>query len=69
MCLGDKMYSTDKLVRLRKAKKITLKEMGEYLNVTSSYYSQIEKKKKRLYYDMAIKIANYFGKKPDELFL
>ena len=69
MCLGDKMYSTDKLVRLKKEKKITLKEMGEYLNVTSSYYSQIEKKKKRLYYDMAIKIANYFGKKPDELFL
>ena len=69
MCLGDKMYSTDKLVRLRKAKKITLKEMGEYLNVTSSYYSQIEKKKKRLYYDMAIKIANYFGKKTNELFL
>ncbi|MBE6144794.1 MAG: helix-turn-helix transcriptional regulator [Firmicutes bacterium] len=42
--------------------------MAEKLNITISFYSQLESKKKRLYYDTAIKIADIFNMRPDQLF-
>lgn len=52
----------------RKKEKITQKQMARMLNITISFYSQLENKKKRLYYDMALRIADIFNMKPDQLF-
>lgn len=62
------MYSTDKLKEIRKKKGFTQKQIAEQLDITISFYSQIENRKKRLYYDTAIKIAAIFNMRPDELF-
>ena len=62
------MYSTDKLKEIRKKKGFTQKQIAEELNITISFYSQIENMKKRLYYDTAIKIADIFNMRPDQLF-
>ena len=63
------MYNTDTLKRLRKENNFTIYEMASKLGISSSYYSQIENKKRRLYYDFAIKIAAIFNKKTDDIFL
>lgn len=63
------MYSTDKLRKLRKEKKITLKQMADVLNTSISYYHMLELNKRKLHYDEAVKIAKYFNMKPDDLFL
>lgn len=57
-----------KLRELREEKNLTYKMLAKELNISTSYYWQIENKKKRFYYDTAIKIANYFGLRPDDLF-
>jgi len=62
------VYSTEKLKEIRKKKGFTQKQIAEQLNITISFYSQIENKKKRLYYDTAIKIADIFNMRPDQLF-
>ena len=62
------MYTMDKLRYLRKTSKLTVYDMANKLNITASFYSQIENKKRRLFYDTACDIASIFNKKPDELF-
>lgn len=62
------MYSMEKLKEVRKESGISIYEMAEKLGITASFYSQIENKKRRLFYDTAIKIADIFNMKPDELF-
>lgn len=62
------MYKMNKLKKIRQEKKITIYQMAEKLGITASFYCQIENKKRRLFYDMAIKIAKIFDMKPDELF-
>lgn len=62
------MYTTSKLKCLRKKYKYTVYDMALKLKVSPSYYSQIENQKRRLYYDMAIRIAAIFNKKPDQIF-
>ena len=42
--------------------------MADKLNISKSFYWQIENKKRRLSYETAIKIANIFNTKPDSLF-
>ena len=42
--------------------------MAEKLNITISFYSQLESRKKRMYYDTAIKIADIFNMCPDDIF-
>lgn len=63
------MYYTDKLREKRKNLGLSQKYMAEKLGITVSFYSQIENKKKRLYYDTAVKIADILNMKPDQLFL
>ena len=63
-----KMYTTGKLKLLRKQYKYTVYDMASMLDITPSYYSQIENQKRKLYYNMAIKIANIFHKTPDQVF-
>ena len=62
------MYNMEKLKKLRKENKYTVYDMAKILEMTASYYSQIENKKKRLNYDIAVKISAIFNMKPDELF-
>ena len=42
--------------------------MADILGISKPYYWQIEHDQKRLSYDMAIKIADIFHLKPDDLF-
>ncbi len=62
------MYSMDKLKQIRKENKYTIYDMAKILKITPSFYSQIENKKKRLFYDMAFKISAIFNMKPDDIF-
>lgn len=62
------LYRMDKLKKLRKESGLTVYDMAKKLGITASFYSQIENKKRRLFYDMAIKIARIFDEKPDNLF-
>ena len=62
------MYDMNKLKELRKENKYTIYDMAKILKITPSFYSQIENKKRRLFYDTAIKISAIFNMKPDEIF-
>jgi len=62
------MYNMDKLKQIRKENKYTIYDMAKKLKITPSFYSQIENKKKRLFYDMAFKISAIFNMKPDDIF-
>ena len=63
------MYTMVKLRQLRKANNYTIYDMARMLAISPSYYSQIENNKKRLFYDMAIKIATIFSMEPDDIFI
>lgn len=56
------------LTKLRKKRHIPMKEMAEKLHISTAYYCQLETKKKRLSYEMAIKISKVLGLKPDDVF-
>ncbi len=62
------MYNMDKLKQIRKENKYTIYDMAKILKITPSFYSQIENKKRRLFYDTAVKISAIFNMKPDEIF-
>ena len=57
-----------KLKSLRIKKKYSYQDMAEKLEISKCFYWQLEHKKRRLYYDMAIKIASVFNLKPDDIF-
>lgn len=57
-----------KLRELRLKNKFTNQIMADTLDISKPYYWQLEHDQKRLTYDMAIKIANIFRLKPDDLF-
>lgn len=57
-----------KLSELRKANNFSYQYMANELNISKPFYWQIENDQRRLSYIMAIKIANIFNMKPDELF-
>ncbi|HHW69020.1 MAG TPA: helix-turn-helix transcriptional regulator [Tenericutes bacterium] len=60
------MYS--KLRELRKSKKYTTEDMGKKLGISKAFYCQIENNKRRLSYDMAVRISEIFKLKPDTIF-
>jgi len=62
------MYSMEKLKKIRKKNQYTIYDMAKILKMTASYYSQIENKKRRLNYDIAVKISAIFNMKPDDIF-
>lgn len=47
---------------------LTHQTMADTLKISKSFYWQIENNRRRLSYDMAIKIANIFKTTPDQLF-
>lgn len=57
-----------KLQNIREKMGISYQEMAEKLGISKCYYWQLEHKKRRLYYDLAIKISKIFEMKPDEIF-
>ncbi len=57
-----------KLRDLRNKNNISYEKIAKDLNMSTSYYWQLENKKRNLYYITAIKIAKYFNKKPDDIF-
>lgn len=57
-----------KLKEQRKKHNYTFADMGKMLNISKAYYWQIEHCKRRLNYELAIKIAQIFNLTPDEMF-
>jgi len=53
---------------LRLKERFTHQDMANFLNISKAFYWQIENKKRTLSYKMAVKIADVFHKKPDEIF-
>ena len=60
--------SADYLKELREQKNLSCKDMAEILEISKAYYWQLEHGNRRLYYDMAVKIAAIFNRKPDDIF-
>ena len=56
------------LKRIRRMHKLTHQDMAEKLKISKAFYWQIENGKRRLSYQMAVKIAKIFNMKPDEIF-
>mgnify|MGYP001852318105 CR=1 FL=1 len=57
-----------KLFLERQKRNLSCEDMGRILGISTAYYWQIENKKRRLFYDDAIRIAHIFRLKPDDLF-
>ena len=57
-----------RLKELRIISGLTVIEISKQIGISPTYYWQIENKQRRLYYELAIKIAKIFNKKPDEIF-
>lgn len=62
------MCNINNLKKMRIEKNLSRREIANLLGISQSYYSKIETGKKRLFYDMAIKIAIIFNTKPDKIF-
>lgn len=57
-----------KLQQLRIKSGYTYQQMADMIGVCKAYYWQLEHNNRRLYYDMAKKIASVFNLKPDAIF-
>ena len=57
-----------KLKSLRNEFNLSCEAISKELGICKAYYWQIENGNRRLYYDLALKIAKVFNKKPDEIF-
>ncbi len=57
-----------KLKKIREKHNYSYAEIASKLDISKCYYWQLEHKKRKIYYDMAIKIANLFNLKPDDIF-
>ena len=57
-----------KLKQLRLENNYTVSQIAKILGISPTYYWQIENKKRRLYYKLAIDIAKIFNLKPDDVF-
>lgn len=56
------------LKEIRKKTKLSCLDMSNLLNISKTYYWQLENKKRRLDYELAVKIASIFNLKPDDIF-
>lgn len=56
------------LKKIRKKTKLSCLDMSNLLNISKTYYWQLENKKRRLDYELAVKIASIFNLKPDDIF-
>jgi len=58
----------NKLKDYRNKFKYSCQDMADMLNISKSFYWQIENDKRRLSYYTALKIAKIFNLKPDDVF-
>ena len=58
----------NKLQEKRVKYNYSCQDMANKLKISKSFYWQIENKKRRLSYEVAVKIANIFKTKPDKIF-
>lgn len=58
----------NKLEEFRTKNNFSCQDMADKLNISKSFYWQIEKRKRRLSYITACKIAKVFNVKPDIIF-
>lgn len=56
------------LIELRKKSMYSQQYMADKLNISKPFYWQIENRQRKLSYSMAIKIADIFKMKPDDIF-
>ncbi|MCJ7840539.1 helix-turn-helix domain-containing protein [Lederbergia sp. NSJ-179] len=59
----------DKLRKIRINAGLTYQEVAEKVGITKEYYWMIENGKRRLSYEMSVKIASVFNSNPDDIFL
>ena len=57
-----------KLKEIRYRNHYTAREVSEKVGISKAFYCQIENRKRRLSYELAIKIAKVFNVKPDYFF-
>lgn len=58
----------NKLKMLRLKYGYTCKQMADFLNISDTYYWQLENEKRRLTYQLAVEIASIFKMEPDQIF-
>ena len=58
----------EKLKKLRLEKNYSCEYVAEHIGISKPHYWQLERGSKRLTYEMAVKIANFFKTTPDYLF-
>lgn len=58
----------NKLKELRKSSNLTCQDIANMLNISKCFYWQIENSKRKLSYEMALRISKIFNKKPDDIF-
>ena len=56
------------LKKIRIKNSYSYQDMADLLNISKTFYWQIENDKRRLSYDMAVKISNIFNTTPDKIF-
>ena len=66
--MNNKYVKLYKLRKLRERNHFTIYDMAKLLNITPSFYSQIENGKRRLFYNVAVQISNIFNITPNEIF-
>ncbi len=59
----------EKLKLFRKEAGLTQAEMGKLLGISESGYCLIENRKRRLTFEMAVKIATILKKNPNDIFM
>lgn len=59
----------EKLEQIRKGLNMTFQEVADSAGLTKEHYWMIEKGKRNLSYQNAVKIANVFNMTPDDIFL
>ena len=57
-----------RLVIIRKQHNLSCEDIANILNISSTYYWQLEHGKRRLFYKQAIEIAKIFNLRPDDIF-
>ncbi len=62
------LYDNNELRKLRMKYSLTCEDMASILGMSKTYYYQLENKKRRLYYHVAVRIAKVFNKRPDDIF-
>jgi len=59
----------EKLKVMREDANLTYQEVADKVGISKEYYWMIENGKRKLSYPNAVKIANVFKRKPDDIFL